>query len=156
MKLSTRARYAVMAMVDLAFLEAEKKVVSLQDIAERQELPVAYLEQIFGKLRKGNLVLSCRGAQGGYTLARASHTIRVSDVIYAVEPKIKTTRCENLTERGCHSSGNQCLTHDLWESLGQTIHGFLSTVTLQDIVSGTTNKMDISSNNQKMAKYHVL
>lgn len=137
MKISTKARYAVMALCDLAqYLKSgsDKKPVSLQEISQSQELPVAYLEQIFMKLKQAKLVDSIRGASGGYVLARPANMIRVSDIIYAVEKPAKTTRCDAHTSKGCHSSGTRCLTHDLWEELGQVIHLFFSKITLQDIL----------------------
>lgn len=138
MKISTKARYGVMALCDLAIAQKKSggKPISLQDIGQTQEIPIAYLEQIFNTLKKAKLVESTRGAFGGYLLARPANNIRMSDIIYALEDVVKTTRCENHSPKGCHSTGARCLTHDLWEELGQTIHRFLSRTTIQDVVDG--------------------
>ncbi len=142
MKLSTKGRYAVMAMVDLA-ANSDGSPVSLADIAERQEISLSYLEQLFGKLRKGGLVKSVRGPGGGYLLSRLSRQIRISDIILAVDEPIQTTRCSPGTPAGCHHNRSRCLTHDLWEELGNQIYIFLSAVSLQDVcerrVLGTSN-----------------
>jgi Rrf2 family iron-sulfur cluster assembly transcriptional regulator len=141
-KLSTKGRYAVMAMVDLA-ANSDGSPVSLADIAERQEISLSYLEQLFGKLRKGGLVKSVRGPGGGYLLSRLSRQIRISDIILAVDEPIQTTRCSPGTPAGCHHNRSRCLTHDLWEELGNQIYIFLSAVSLQDVcerrVLGTSN-----------------
>ena len=132
MKVSTKARYAVMAMVDLAN-HGKESPVSLPEIAARQELPLPYLEQLFNKLKKTGMVKSSRGAQGGYVLSHSAAEIRVIDVIYAVDSPVKITRCQTHSSQGCRSSGARCLTHDLWEELGDVIRVFLGKVTLEDI-----------------------
>lgn len=132
MKLSTKGRYAVMAMVDLAS-HSRGNPVALADIAERQEISLSYLEQLFGKLRKGGLVKSVRGPGGGYLLARIAQQTRVSDIILAVDEPIQTTRCSPGTPAGCHNNKGRCLTHDLWEELGNQIYLYLSSVSLHDI-----------------------
>jgi len=132
MKLSTKGRYAVMAMVDLAS-HSRGNPVALADIAERQEISLSYLEQLFGKLRKGGLVKSVRGPGGGYLLARIPQQTRVSDIILAVDEPIQTTRCSPGTPAGCHNNKGRCLTHDLWEELGNQIYLYLSSVSLHDI-----------------------
>ncbi|WP_032112855.1 Rrf2 family transcriptional regulator [Candidatus Paracaedibacter symbiosus] len=132
MKVSTKARYAVMAMVDLA-THGKDHPVSLPEIALRQELPLPYLEQLFNKLKKTSLVKSSRGSAGGYLLNHPAQEIRILDVIHAVDRPVKTTRCENHSPKGCQNSGMRCLTHDLWEELGAVIHLFLAKVTLADI-----------------------
>jgi Rrf2 family iron-sulfur cluster assembly transcriptional regulator len=134
MKLSTKGRYAVMAMVDLATQSAQQKPIALADIAERQEISLSYLEQLFGKLRKGGMVRSVRGPGGGYLLARSAADTCVSDIVKSVDEQIKATRCKPGTSDGCHSNKSLCLTHDLWEELGNQIHQFLSSVSLEDIV----------------------
>jgi len=113
-KLSTKGRYAVMAMVDLA-CNSNGSPVALADIADRQEISLSYLEQLFGKLRKGGLVKSVRGPGGGYLLARPAPQTRVSDIILAVDEPIQTTRCTPGSPAGCHNHKGRCLTHDLWE-----------------------------------------
>ena len=133
MKLSTKGRYAVMAMVDLA-RHAQTKPVSLSDIATRQEISLSYLEQLFAKLRRGGLVRSVRGPGGGYLLAYPVDGTRVSDVILAVDEPIRATRCTEMGQAGCRADRSKCLTHDLWEELGNQIHVFLSSVTLYDVL----------------------
>ena len=132
MKLSTKGRYAVMAMADLA-QNANGRPVTLADIADRQEISLSYLEQLFGKMRKAGLVRSVRGPGGGYLLGRAADELRVADIILAVDEPIKATRCTPGSPHGCHSRRGRCLTHDLWEELGNQIYLFLNAVTLADI-----------------------
>jgi len=135
MKLSTKGRYAVMAMVDLA-ATSEGQPIALADIAERQEISLSYLEQLFAKLRRGGLVRSVRGPGGGYLLARTPEETRVSDVILAVDEPIRATRCHPSVTGGCRSGKpGRCLTHDLWEELGNQIHLYLGSVSLQDVVA---------------------
>lgn len=133
MKLSTKGRYAVMAMADLA-CHSQGNPVALADIADRQEISLSYLEQLFGKLRKGGLVKSVRGPGGGYLLARPSVQTRISDIILAVDEPIQTTRCSPGSPAGCHNHKGRCLTHDLWEELGNHIYLYLSSVSLADVV----------------------
>lgn len=132
MKLSTRGRYAVMAMADLARADRGQPV-TLAEIADRQEISLSYLEQLFAKLRRGNLVTSIRGPGGGYRLARPAEDVRIADIILAVDEPIKATRCEAGSPRGCTTQG-RCLTHDLWEELGRQIYVFLNSVSLADVV----------------------
>ena len=133
MKLSTKGRYAVMALVDLA-ASSQGKPVSLADIAERQEISLSYLEQLFAKLRRGSLVKSVRGPGGGYLLAHSPAETRVSDIILAVDEPIRATRCTPGQPFGCRSNKSRCMTHDLWEELGNQIYLYLSSVTLADVV----------------------
>lgn len=133
MKLSTKGRYAVMALVDLA-RHGESRPVSLADIAERQEISLSYLEQLFARLRRGGLVKSVRGPGGGYMLARGAAGTRVADIILSVDEPITATRCKSNSSIGCHSDHSRCLTHDLWAELGNQIHLYLSSVTLLDVV----------------------
>ncbi|MBF0562088.1 MAG: Rrf2 family transcriptional regulator [Alphaproteobacteria bacterium] len=132
MRLSTKGRYAVMAMADLGSRSGERPM-ALADIAERQEISLSYLEQLFGKLRKGGLVRSVRGPGGGYLLARPLDQIRVSDIILAVDEPIKATRCAMGSSAGCQHNSGRCLTHDLWEELGNQIYLYLSSVSLGDV-----------------------
>lgn len=132
MMLTTKGRYAVMAMVDLANQCCEKPV-TLSDIAGRQEIALPYLEQIFAKLRRNGLVSSVRGPGGGYRLARTSQEIFVSDIIEAVEESIKMTRCEHRAASGCMGKKARCLTHDLWEGLGNQIYSYLRGISLKSI-----------------------
>ncbi len=122
-----------MAMVDLAS-QSGGKPVPLASIAERQEIPLAYLEQIFARLRRRELVVSVRGPGGGYRLERPSAGIPISDIIMAAEEPIKMTRCDNDTA-GCTIHKTKCLTHDLWEGLGNQIYKYLQSVTLEDVCS---------------------
>jgi len=134
MKLTTRGRYAVQAMADIAAFGAAG-AVSLPAIAERQGLSIAYLEQLFGKLRRAGLVDSARGAEGGYRLSRCADEIRVAEIVGAVDEEIRTTACGGAAT-GCRGDGARCLTHDLWAELGRQIELFLAAVTLGDIVAG--------------------
>ncbi len=132
MKLSTKGRYAVMAMVDLAS-HSEGRPVALADIAGRQEISLSYLEQLFAKLRRGGLVKSVRGPGGGYLLAHGPTDTRISDIILAVDEPIRATRCTPGVSHGCKSNRSRCLTHDLWAELGNQIHLYLSAVSLADV-----------------------
>ena len=133
MKLSTKGRYAVMAMVDLA-KHGEGRPIALAEIADRQEISLSYLEQLFAKLRRGSLVNSVRGPGGGYLLAHPAEQTRISDIILAVDEPIHATRCTPGSPEGCRSNKSRCLTHDLWEELGNQIHLYLSSVTLRDVI----------------------
>ncbi|MFV3333685.1 Fe-S cluster assembly transcriptional regulator IscR [Pseudomonas sp. NY15437] len=130
MRLTTKGRYAVTAMLDLA-LHAQRGPVSLADISERQGISLSYLEQLFAKLRRGNLVVSVRGPGGGYQLSRDMTGIHVAQVIDAVNESVDATRCQGQGD--CHS-GDTCLTHHLWCDLSQQIHEFLSGISLADLV----------------------
>ncbi|WP_374382409.1 Rrf2 family transcriptional regulator [Dongia sp.] len=145
MRLSTKGRYAVMALVDLA-TNSQGRPVSLADISSRQEISLSYLEQLFAKLRRAGLVKSVRGPGGGYLLARPADDTRIADAILAVDEPIRATRCKPNTATGCHSDKSRCLTHDLWEELSRQIHLFLSSVSLADVVErrilGIAHKMD--------------
>ena len=132
MRLSTKGRYAVMAMVDLA-KHGSGEPISLAEIAERQEISLSYLEQLFAKLRAGNLVKSVRGPGGGYLLAHDRDDTRIADIILAVDEPIRAVRCKPGTTLGCRGDGSRCLTHDLWEELSNQIHLYLSSVSLADV-----------------------
>src|ERR1700753_3170409 len=134
MRLSTKGRYAVMAMADLAGHAAQARPVALADIADRQEISLSYLEQLFAKLRRGGLVTSVRGPGGGYRLSRPSADVRIADIIVAGGEALAATRCKTGSAKGCTKTGARCVTHDLWEELGQQIHVFLSSVSLADVV----------------------
>lgn len=133
MKLSTKGRYAVMALVDLA-AHSKGNPVSLADIAERQNISLSYLEQLFGRLRRGELVKSVRGPGGGYLLQRGTRNTRIADVVLAVDENLRATRCTPGSPLGCAKDSSRCLTHDLWEELGNQIYMFLSSVTIQDVL----------------------
>lgn len=132
MKLTTRGRYAVMAMVDLA-KHSDQKPISLADIAHRQSISLSYLEQLFARLRQANLVESTRGMNGGYLLTRPCHEIRISEIVAAADEILKATRCIAMHD-GC-LAGKKCMTHDLWSALEQHVHFFLSSVSLQDVLN---------------------
>ncbi len=132
MKLSTKGRYAVMAMADLATSSLDRPA-PLGDIASRQEISLSYLEQLFAKLRRAGLVKSVRGPGGGYRMARPLDETRVADIMLAVEEPVDVTRCQHQA-KGCMESGRRCITHDLWDELGRHIHLFLNGVTLEDVV----------------------
>lgn len=143
MRLSTKGRYAVMAMADLAKngrgQSGESRAVSLAEIAARQEISLSYLEQLFARLRKGGLVQSVRGPGGGYRLAKAAHETVVAEIVLAVDEPIRATRCvAHGTPRGCMMAGERCITHNLWEDLGAEIHAYLSGVSLEDVVLDRT------------------
>ncbi|MFQ5984062.1 MAG: Rrf2 family transcriptional regulator [Alphaproteobacteria bacterium] len=133
MRLSTKGRYAVMAMVDLASHDSGDPV-SLSDIAGRQEISLSYLEQLFGKLRRGGLVKSVRGPGGGYLLSRPAGAVRIADIIIAVDEPIRATRCQPGSPSGCGPNRIRCATHDLWEELGNQIRLYLNSVSLEDVV----------------------
>ena len=132
MRLSTKGRYAVMAMVDLA-QHSRGEPVALAEVAERQEISLSYLEQLFAMLRKAGLVKSVRGPGGGYLLGHDRSDIRIADVILAVDEPIRATRCTPGAPVGCRGNRTRCLTHDLWEELGNHIHLYLSSVSLADV-----------------------
>jgi len=133
MKMSTKGRYAVMAMIDIASQPAASPV-SLAEIAERQDISQEYLEQLFGKLRKAGLVDSVRGPGGGYRLARPIEEIPVASIILAVDEPLRVTRCEGDAVEGC-VRGERCCAHDLWSSLGRQMMYFLASITLEDVVA---------------------
>src|ERR1700761_8639196 len=137
MRLSSKGRYAVMAMADLARHSTDPGVraVALADIARRQDLSLPYLEQLFTRLRREGLVVSHRGPGGGYRLSRPSPEMAVADIVTAVDEPMETVRCKSQG-KGCMPGGEKCLTHDLWEALGDHIHSFLAGVSLDDVVKG--------------------
>lgn len=130
MRLTTKGRYAVTAMLDLA-LNAQSGPVSLADISERQSISVSYLEQLFAKLRKGGLVASMRGPGGGYQLSRDSGAIFVAEIIDAVDESTDVTRCGG---QGDCQQGVMCLTHELWIDLSNQLHNFLESISLKELV----------------------
>ena len=132
MILSTKGRYAVTAMVELAAMD-EAKPVPLTVLAERQNIPLAYLEQIFARLKKGGLVQSVRGPGGGYQLALAPEETRIVDIILAADESIEMTRCGGSQKPGCANNKARCLTHDLWEGLTEHIYNYLKAISLADV-----------------------
>ncbi len=135
MRLSTKGRYAVMAMADLAKRGGGEHAVTLAEIARRQNISLPYLEQLFARLRRRGLVKSVRGPGGGYRLAHLAGETAVGEIIDAVDEPLKAVRC-NAVGVGCMPGGERCLTHDLWDDLGRHIEDYLSSVTLEDVVSG--------------------
>ena len=131
MILTTKARYAVTAMLDIAY-HTEGKPISLPEIAVRQNISLSYLEQLFSRLKKNGLVDSIKGPGGGYRLSKGADDIVISDVIHAVEENLETTACNGKSN--CHNN-QQCLSHNLWEDLGTEIKNFLSDVTLQQVIA---------------------
>jgi Rrf2 family iron-sulfur cluster assembly transcriptional regulator len=150
MKLSTKGRYAVMAMVDIG-QQSGGQPVSLAEIAARQDISQEYLEQLFLKLRKGGLVESIRGPGGGYRLSRDADDIYIYDIIAAVDEPMKMTRCEGDAVEGC-VKGERCCTHDLWSSIGRQVNTFLANVSLDDVV-GRRNLALAASIRQAKARH---
>jgi Rrf2 family iron-sulfur cluster assembly transcriptional regulator len=138
-RLTTKGRYAVMAMVDLA-QHSDGEPVALADVADRQGISLSYLEQLFQKLRRANLVKSVRGPGGGYLLFRDSLETPISEVIAAVDEPLRATRCAPGGPLGCTGGIEKCLTHDLWEELSDQIQLFLNSVTLYDVVQGRVRR----------------
>ncbi len=138
MKLTTKGRYAVMAMADLALFK-DSGPINLTDISLRQNISLAYLEQIFIKLKKNNLVKSIRGAKGGYVLEISPENIKISNIIAAVDEKVKTLNCKKDSKKGCNNKFSKCITHNLWDELDQHINSFFEKVKLQDLVKKNQN-----------------
>ena len=133
MKLTTKGRYAVMAMADLASFK-DQGPVSLTDISLRQNISLPYLEQIFIKLKNNNLVKSVRGAKGGYELELSPEEIKISNIISAVDEEIKMLNCKKESKKGCNNKLTKCITHNLWDQLDQHINNFFEKVKLQDLI----------------------
>ena len=132
MRLTNKGRYAVMAMADLAS-NGKDGPISLTEISLRQNISLAYLEQIFSKLKSNKLVKSSRGAAGGYILDKPASEIKLSNIIYAVDEEVKTLNCKKNSKRGCNNKSTKCITHNLWDQLDQHINGFFEKVKLQDL-----------------------
>ena len=133
MKLTSKGRYAVMAMADLAKINV-KKPTSLTEISLRQGISIAYLEQLFLKLRKNNLVQSVRGPSGGYLLSKNPEEIKLLSIIRAVDEKVKTVKCKKESKKGCNGKSVKCITHNLWDDLEAHINKFFEDNTLNDIL----------------------
>ena len=150
MELNTRGRYAVTAMADLARYGADG-ARALPMIAERQQISLAYLEQLFLKLRRAGLVESARGRSGGYRLGRPASAISVAEIMAAVEEDIRMTRCGGEEAKPC-LAGQRCLTHGLWDALGEQIAAFLESVTLQEVIDGIpASKQAMRASRQPLA-----
>ena len=133
MKLTTKGRYAVMAMADLA-ANQNGKPVSLYDISTRQNISLSYLEQLFSKLKHEKLVKSIRGASGGYVLEKNPKEIRLANIIRAVDEEIKTLNCKKESKKGCNNKSVKCITHDLWDELENHINQFFDKISLGDVI----------------------
>jgi len=133
MKLTTKGRYAVMAMADLASY-SKKKPISLTEISIRQNISLSYLEQLFLKLKKRNLVKSVRGSNGGYILQKNPSDIKLSNIIFAVDETVKTLNCKKDSKKGCNHKSMKCITHNLWDDLEQHINSFFEKIKLEDLI----------------------
>ena len=137
MKLTSKGRYAVMALVDLARFDSINPV-SLRDISLRQGISLDYLEQIFSKLRKKEIVQSVRGTQGGYILNKKAKDIRLTNILDAVDEKVKTVKCRKESKKGCNGRPTKCLTHNLWDELENHINSFFDKKSLEDLVKNNS------------------
>ena len=140
MKLSSKGRYAVMALADLAKFDPNEPV-SLRDISLRQGISLVYLEQLFLKLKKNKIVSSVRGKKGGYTLNKNASEINISEVLSAVEEKIKTVGCEKHSKKGCNGKSAKCITHNLWDELEDYINIFFKKKKLSDLINKRDNRI---------------
>ena len=134
MRLNTKSRYAVMALADMARFENDKPI-SLRDISLRQSISLQYLEQIFLKLKKHNLVKSIRGTNGGYILAKNANSIKLSEIFTALNEKVKTIGCEKHSKKGCNGRSFKCITHNLWDELDIHINTFFENKNLNDLIA---------------------
>ena len=133
MKLTSKGRYAVMALVDLARFDTINPV-SLRDISLRQGISLDYLEQIFSKLKKNQIVKSTRGTQGGYVLSKKPNEIKLTNILNAVDEKVKTVQCKKESKKGCNGKSSKCITHNLWDELDLHINSFFENKRLGDLV----------------------
>ena len=140
MKLTSKGRYAVMALVDLARFD-NINPVSLRDISLRQGISLVYLEQLFSKLKKNQIVTSVRGNKGGYVLSKQASEIKISDVFIAVDEKIKTVGCEKHSDDGCNGMSSKCITHNLWDELDIHINNFFESKKLSDLLNKNQNRI---------------
>jgi Rrf2 family iron-sulfur cluster assembly transcriptional regulator len=147
MRLTTKGRFAVTAMVDLA-MRGDHSPVTLAGISERQKISLSYLEQLFGKLRRNNIVSSVRGPGGGYRLARPATQIPISEIILAVDEPLDATSCGG---KGDCMDGNACITHELWQGLTKTIYAYLAEVTLQQMVDAQNKDQQPGTVNVKLS-----
>ena len=138
MKLTSKGRYAVMALGDIAIFDSQKPV-SLRDISFRQKISLVYLEQIFSKLKKNNIVKSIRGVNGGYVLAQEPKNIKLSNIFLAVDEHIKTLQCKRESRKGCNGRSSKCITHNLWDELETHINDFFEKKNLSDLLNNNIN-----------------
>ena len=140
MKLTSKGRYAVMALADIAAFE-KKNPVSLRDISLRQNISLLYLEQIFFRLKRNNIVKSTRGTNGGYILAKNPDQIKLASILSAVDEKIKTVGCKKDSKKGCNGKLTKCITHNLWDELELHINTFFEKKKLSDLVKESQNRI---------------
>jgi len=140
MKLSSKGRYAVMALGDIARFN-QSEPISLRDISLRQGISLVYLEQLFLKLKKNDVVKSIRGKKGGYILSRNASDIKISDILFAVEEKVKTVGCEKHSKKGCNGRSAKCISHNLWDELEDYINNFFQQRSLSDLINKTENRI---------------
>tara|TARA_Y100001970_G_scaffold123449_1_gene153023 strand:- start:746 stop:1153 length:408 start_codon:yes stop_codon:yes gene_type:complete len=133
MRLNTKSRYAVMALADMASFNANKPI-SLRDISLRQSISLQYLEQIFLRLKKHNIVKSIRGINGGYILAKNPNKLKLSEIFLALDEKVKTIGCEKESKKGCNGRTTKCITHNLWDELDLHINAFFENKKLEDLI----------------------
>ena len=139
MKLTSKGRYAVMALLDLARFD-NINPVSLRDISLRQGISLDYLEQIFSKLKKKEIVKSIRGTQGGYVLNKNPNDIKLTNIFHAVDEKVKTVQCKKESKRGCNGKATKCITHNLWDELEIHINTFFENKSLEDLLKNNKEK----------------
>ena len=139
MKLTSKGRYAVMALVDLARFN-NINPVSLRDISLRQGISLDFLEQIFSKLKKREIVQSVRGTQGGYILNKNAKEIKLTNIFDAVDEKVKTVQCKKDSKKGCNGKTTKCVTHNLWDELENHINSFFNNKSLEDLLKDNTEK----------------
>ena len=139
MKLNSKSRYAVMALADIASFDKQNPV-SLRDISLRQNISLVYLEQIFSKLKKNNIVKSIRGVNGGYILSDNPDQIKLSNIFSAVDEKIKTVQCKKESKKGCNGKLTKCITHNLWDELESHINDFFNKKNLGDLIKKNLEK----------------
>ncbi len=137
MKLTSKGRYAVMALADLARFD-NTNPISLRDISLRQSISLDYLEQIFFKLKKNQIVKSVRGTQGGYVLNKKPNEIKLTNIFHAVDEKVKTVQCNKDSKKGCNSKVAKCITHNLWDELENHINGFFEKKSLEDLLNNNS------------------
>ena len=137
MKLTSKGRYAVMALADLARFDSINPV-SLRDISLRQGISLDYLEQIFSKLKKNQIVQSIRGTQGGYILSKKPNEIKLTNIFHAVDEKVKTVQCKKESKKGCNSKTTKCITHNLWDELEIHINNFFEQKNLKDLINNSS------------------
>ena len=134
MKLTSKGRYAVMALMDLAKFNS-RNPVSLRDISLRQGISLDFLEQIFSKLKKNEIVQSIRGIQGGYILNKQPNEIKLANIFHAVDETVKTVQCKKESKKGCNGKASKCITHNLWDELETHINNFFENKSLEDLLT---------------------